>query len=193
MRCTEGVTEAENPIIRAARFAERAHEGQSRWFTGEPYVRHPCRVAARVLLIPGATEAMVLAALLHDVVEDTPVELEEIRAEFGDEVARLVDELSDEFTKEAHPRLNRAERRRLEIERLSAVSPEAKTVKLCDVFDNLRDMDPADGFARVFLRESRVMLETLGPEAEPGVRQDCSFEVERLEKRIARSRGARSP
>ena len=67
-----------NPILRAAQFARQAHEGQRRKCNDRPYIEHPARVAARVTILPGATEAMVVAAWLHDVVEDTTVELDEI-------------------------------------------------------------------------------------------------------------------
>jgi GTP pyrophosphokinase len=76
-------------IQRAYGLAERAHRGQKR-ASGEPYVQH-CVAVAGILAEMGGPPALVAAGLLHDTVEDTPVGLDELRREFGPEVARLVD------------------------------------------------------------------------------------------------------
>ena len=76
-------------LTRAFRFAARAHEGQQRR-SGEEFVHHPFGVA-RICAELRLDEPTIAAALLHDVVEDTGTDLEELRTEFGDEVARLVD------------------------------------------------------------------------------------------------------
>jgi GTP diphosphokinase / guanosine-3',5'-bis(diphosphate) 3'-diphosphatase len=76
-------------IAHAFRFAERAHEGQQRR-SGEAFIHHPFGVA-KICAELRLDEQTIAAALLHDVVEDTEVELEELRSEFGDEVAQLVD------------------------------------------------------------------------------------------------------
>ena len=76
----------------ALRFAETAHQGQFRK-SGEPYIVHPILVAAITAAVSG-DETMVQAALLHDVVEDTPHTLEEIRERFGDDVAHIVEGLT---------------------------------------------------------------------------------------------------
>jgi len=76
-------------VMRAYRFAETAHQGQKR-ASGEPYVSH-CLAVAAILAEMQVPPAVVIAGLLHDTVEDTIVTLEDIRKEFGDEVARLVD------------------------------------------------------------------------------------------------------
>ncbi|MFL6622293.1 MAG: GTP diphosphokinase [Sulfurifustis sp.] len=74
---------------RACRFAERAHTGQWR-ASGEPYVYHALAVA-RILADLGVDYEAVVAAILHDVVEDTPATLDDVRREFGERVAALVD------------------------------------------------------------------------------------------------------
>lgn len=79
-----------NLILKAAAFARQAHADQRRKYNDRPYIQHPARVAGRVAAHPQVTEAMVAAAFLHDVVEDTPHTLDEVSAEFGPEVARLV-------------------------------------------------------------------------------------------------------
>jgi GTP diphosphokinase / guanosine-3',5'-bis(diphosphate) 3'-diphosphatase len=76
-------------IMRAYHFAEKAHEGQKR-ASGEPYITH-CLAVAGILTELNVPPAIIVSGLLHDTVEDTPVTLEIIREEFGEEVARLVD------------------------------------------------------------------------------------------------------
>jgi GTP pyrophosphokinase len=76
-------------IQRASHFAERAHEGQKR-LSGEPYITH-CYEVAGILVDLNVPPIIVVAGLLHDTVEDTGVTLDDLRSEFGEEVARLVD------------------------------------------------------------------------------------------------------
>lgn len=81
---------------RAREFATEAHSAidHRRKYTNQPYIEHPLAVAELVRSVPH-TEEMIAAALLHDVVEDTPVMIDEIREEFGSQVAELVDWLTD--------------------------------------------------------------------------------------------------
>jgi len=89
------IVRANNPkedfdlIQRAFTVAEKYHEGQKRK-SGDPYITHPVAVAT-ILAELGLSGATLAAALLHDTVEDTPYTLEELRGEFGDEIAKLVD------------------------------------------------------------------------------------------------------
>jgi GTP diphosphokinase / guanosine-3',5'-bis(diphosphate) 3'-diphosphatase len=76
-------------VEHAYRFAEKAHEGQKR-ASGEPYITH-CVAVASILAELRVPPGVVVAGLLHDTVEDTPVTLSTIRTEFGEEVAKLVD------------------------------------------------------------------------------------------------------
>lgn len=76
-------------ILRAYRFAEKAHQGQKR-ASGEPYVSH-CIAVASILAELRVPPAVVIAGLLHDTVEDTSVTLEDIQREFGEEISKLVD------------------------------------------------------------------------------------------------------
>ena len=81
---------ADVPLVeRAYRVAERAHDGQTRR-SGEPYITHPLAVA-QILADLGIGSKTVAAALLHDTVEDTEYTLEQLRNDFGDEIAMLVD------------------------------------------------------------------------------------------------------
>ncbi|HET6725610.1 MAG TPA: bifunctional GTP diphosphokinase/guanosine-3',5'-bis pyrophosphate 3'-pyrophosphohydrolase [Gammaproteobacteria bacterium] len=79
-------------IRRAYDFGAHAHEGQRR-VSGEPYISHPVAVAG-ILADMRMDAATIIAAVLHDVIEDTPTAKAEIAAEFGDEVAELVDGVS---------------------------------------------------------------------------------------------------
>jgi (p)ppGpp synthase/HD superfamily hydrolase len=76
-------------VDRAIGFAARAHNGQQRKTGDVPYIAHPVAVAM-ILQQMGCDQAVVVAGLLHDTVEDTPVTLQEIRRQFGDEVADIV-------------------------------------------------------------------------------------------------------
>ena len=85
----ENYSDAESEkLLRAYAYAENAHAGQKR-ASGEPSFIHPCAVA-EILMDLGLDEATVAAALLHDVIEDTPATAEDIRRDFGDEVLELV-------------------------------------------------------------------------------------------------------
>jgi GTP pyrophosphokinase len=76
-------------VLRAYRVAEKAHEGQKR-VSGEPYIQH-CLAVADILLDMRVPPAVTAAAILHDTVEDTDITLEDIRRDFGEEIAKLVD------------------------------------------------------------------------------------------------------
>jgi (p)ppGpp synthase/HD superfamily hydrolase len=145
---------------RARGFARAAHEavGQRRKYSGEPYIVHPIAVAELVKTVPHSPE-MVAAALLHDVVEDTKVGLDEIRAEFGDRVAELVDWLTD-VSRPSHG--NRRARKQLDLEHLAKAPAEAQTIKLADLIDNTRSIAVHDKhFWPVYRGEMRALLKVL--------------------------------
>ncbi|MBS3786329.1 MAG: HD domain-containing protein, partial [Gammaproteobacteria bacterium] len=79
-------------VYRAYQFGAAAHEGQRR-LSGEPYITHPLAVA-RSLAEMGLDADSLCAAILHDVIEDTPTAKAEIAEAFGPEVAQLVDGVS---------------------------------------------------------------------------------------------------
>jgi len=130
-------------LVSAAAFAAEKHRKQRRKdIDASPYVNHPIALA-NVL----ASEAAVIdvptiaAALLHDTVEDTDTTAEELRRLFGDEIASIVLEVTDDKS------LSKADRKRLQIEHASHLTPRAKLVKLADKICNLRDIrhaPPAD-------------------------------------------------
>ena len=79
----------ESLLLRAFDVANQAHKGQLRK-SGEEYITHPVAVSA-ILADLGLNLTTVVASLLHDTIEDTPYSIEEMRKDFGDEVANLVD------------------------------------------------------------------------------------------------------
>lgn len=96
----------------ALRFARRVHRGQYRKQTGEQFVEHPIAVA-RLLSESGYDGPMIAAAYLHDVVEKTSVDLDEIRKRFGPEVASIVDCLSEDPDIDGYAARKRALRERI--------------------------------------------------------------------------------
>jgi len=146
-------------LRRAIAFAKEAHGSQVRKYTGEPYVVHPIAVAELVLTVPH-TEAMLVAAILHDTVEDTTVELLDIKNTFGPTVATLVAWVTDISTP-FHG--NRAARKELDRMHLSLAPVAAKTIKLADLIDNTKTIAALDpDFWRVYREEKRKLLDVLG-------------------------------
>lgn len=148
-------------IKKARQFATAAHQSidQRRKYTGDDYIVHPAAVAK---LVSGVTDdvEMICAAWLHDVVEDTPVSMAEIRAEFGERVANLVADLTDVSKLEDG---NRKVRKAIDREHTRQASPEAKTIKLADLIDNAKSIVEYGGeFASVFIEEKELLLEVLG-------------------------------
>ena len=147
-------------VWHARTFAIAAHEavGQRRKYTGEPYWRHPEHVASLVETVCGTSE-MVAAAWLHDVVEDTEVTLDTLSELFGEEVAELVDWLTDRSRPEDG---NRATRKRIDRDRLAQAPEAAVTIKLADLVSNTSSIAQHDpSFARIYLDEKRAMLEAM--------------------------------
>ena len=148
-------------IAHASHFAYKKHDGQTRKYTGEIYWFHLQAVATTVEK-GGGSVAMIQAAYLHDILEDTDTNFGELHDEFGIEVAHLVWELPDVFTHAAYPAFCRATRKKWECKRMAGISPEAKIIKLADIADNTKSIvlhDPK--FAIVYLREKADMLEVL--------------------------------
>jgi (p)ppGpp synthase/HD superfamily hydrolase len=145
---------------RARTFATAAHAAvaQLRKYTNEPYIVHPAEVVAILKTVPH-TEAMIAAAWMHDVVEDTGVSIELVRAEFGSEVSDLVGWLTDVSRPEQG---NRATRKAIDRAHTAAAPSEAQTIKCCDLISNTRSIMEHDvEFARVYLAEKRQLLEVM--------------------------------
>lgn len=121
-------------IERAYRAAEHYHAGQMRK-SGDPYITHPLAVAT-ILAELGMTEPVIVAALLHDTVEDTEYTLEQCRSEFSDEVARMVDGVT-KLDKLTYGETAKAETIR---KMIMATSEEVRVliIKLADRLHNMR-------------------------------------------------------
>lgn len=123
-------------IATAADFAARAHVTQRRKGAAqEPYVNHLAEVA---LLLTEATDGsdpeLVAAGWLHDTLEDTETEREELEARFGSAIASIVAEVTDDKS------LPKAERKRLQVETAPEKSRQARMLKIADKTSNLRAM-----------------------------------------------------
>ncbi len=128
----------------AASFAARKHTGQRRKGNdAAPYINHPLEVA-NLLSNVGKVEDydVLIAALLHDTIEDTETTAEEITEKFGATVCGYVLEVTDDKS------LPKAERKQLQIEHAAHISKGAKIVKLGDKISNIRDVteNPPDGW-----------------------------------------------
>ncbi|MGF6937116.1 guanosine-3',5'-bis(diphosphate) 3'-pyrophosphohydrolase [Paraburkholderia sp. UCT70] len=125
-----------NKLIRATAFAADKHRNQRRKDAdASPYINHPVALAD-VLANEGNVddETVLIAAILHDTVEDTDTSMEELLVQFGQQVADIVAEVTDDKT------LPKAERKRLQVEHAPHISRGAKLVKLADKICNLRDI-----------------------------------------------------
>lgn len=123
-------------LAEAYQFAAAKHVSQRRKGEAEePYVNHLTEVADLVARATGGGDVeVIVAAVLHDTVEDTETTFEEIAERFGRRVADLVAEVTDDKT------LPKADRKRLQIEHAAHASPGAKVIKLADKTSNLRAM-----------------------------------------------------
>lgn len=158
-------TARELVFIKAVLFATAAHDQQRRKYTGEPYIMHPLEVAD-ILVRYGADDGeMVVAAVLHDVLEDTEATAEQVEGLFGARVRKLVEEVTDVSKLEDG---NRAIRKALDREHIARASPEAKTVKLADLISNTRSIAKHDkDFAKVYLPEKRLLLNVMHDASHP--------------------------
>jgi guanosine-3',5'-bis(diphosphate) 3'-pyrophosphohydrolase len=132
-----------NKLVEAASFAAQRHTGhQRKGDKQEPYINHPLEVANMLANVGGVDDVDVLiAAILHDTVEDVGVLKEDIVERFGDRVAGIVMEVTDDKS------LPKEERKRLQVEHAPHLSNEAKLVKLGDKISNITDVTnspPAD-------------------------------------------------
>ena len=141
--------------------AARAHAGQRRKGRSDiPYVNHVAEVA-RMVAAAGASEDVVVAAVLHDVVEDSALTLADVERDFGAAVARLVDALTDEPDWADRPA---PERKRRQAEKMPGAPEEARLIKIADQTSNLHDIarepdawEPGD--ARAYVEASSQVVD----------------------------------
>lgn len=133
-------------LLEAASFAAKKHRYQKRkGDDAEPYVNHPLEVA-NLLANVGKVEDydVLIAAVLHDTVEDTETSPEELTARFGENVCRMVLEVTDDKS------LDKAARKLKQIEHAPHLSDGAKQIKLADKTSNITDVtnNPPAGWSR---------------------------------------------
>lgn len=143
----------------AIAFGAVAHMFQVRKYLGVPYITHPIAVASIVKLV-GGSHAQIVAAILHDTVEDVDgIELEDIADQFGEEIGELVEMLTDISVPEDG---NRLARKTMDREHSAQASPEGQTCKLADLIHNtfsIVEHDP--NFAKLYLEEKILLLDVL--------------------------------
>ena len=122
---------------RAVNFAVKAHSGTERRGKGFPYIIHLMEAVEIVATITPDQE-LLSAAMLHDTVEDTPVTVEDLRKEFGDRVASIVEAESDVHNEGESEHESWHRRKQEAIDRLTAAPMEAKIVALGDKLSNMR-------------------------------------------------------
>ncbi|KAH8283794.1 hypothetical protein KR054_001528 [Drosophila jambulina] len=123
-------------FMKCLQYAALKHREQRRKDPKEtPYVNHVINVSTILSVEACITdEAVLMAALLHDVVEDTDATFADVEELFGADICGLVREVTDDKT------LEKQERKRLQIEKAATTSRRAKLIKLADKLDNLRDL-----------------------------------------------------
>ena len=141
-------------VMKAYEFGAVAHEGQTR-LSGEPYISHPVAVA-HTLADMHLDSQTIVAAILHDVVEDTDVSAKEIEAEFGAEVANLVDGVSKLDQIQFH---SRAEAQAESFRKMMLAMIEDIRVILVKLADRMHNMETLDSMPRD--KQARIARETL--------------------------------
>ncbi|CAN5814586.1 HD domain-containing protein [soil metagenome] len=123
-------------IFRALKFASEKHVQHRRKGGRDiPYINHPIAVATLLATVAGVTDPDLLAAaMLHDTVEDTDTTHEELIEQFGDAIAGLVAEVTDD------PRLSSTQRKLTQEREASSKSPRAKLLRLADKTNNVHDI-----------------------------------------------------
>jgi (p)ppGpp synthase/HD superfamily hydrolase len=143
---------------RALEFATLAHFGQSRKYTGEPYIVHPVAVAEIVRGVRHTPE-MIAAAYLHDVVEDCGIPHQKIESVFGPDVANFVYWLTD-ISKPWDG--NRSARKNMDRNHIERAPAEAQTIKLADLIDNTKSIKERDpDFWKVYRLEKIALLDVI--------------------------------
>lgn len=183
-------------VERAFLIAEKAHEGQMRK-SGERYITHPVAVA-QILAELGLNSETVIAALLHDTIEDTPYSLKDLRRDFGDEIANLVDGVTKLDKLTYGPTAEAETVRKMVI----AMSRDIRVlvIKLADRLHNARtwkfvSLEHAERKARETLDIYAPLAHRLGMNAIKWELEDLSFEVLEPKKfeEISRLVAERSP
>jgi (p)ppGpp synthase/HD superfamily hydrolase len=147
---------------RALAFAATAHRDQLRKGTSIPYIAHVVHVSV-ILIRHGFDEDLAVAGLLHDVVEDCDIPIDEIRAQFGERVAQLVEAVSEQKADDGGP-LPWEVRKATKLAHLRSGGPDVAALKAADAIHNARSISAdlqTDGQA-IWSRFKRGPEPTLG-------------------------------
>ena len=176
----ETLEQTYRPLLEAVSFAARAHHGQFRKDRQTPYASHPFRVCLALRHVFGMDDPRVLtAAVLHDTIEDTTTDFDDLVAHFGPEVAGWVALLSKDKRSQEEPR-EQAYR-----QTLAAAPWQVKVCKLGDVFDNLLDSPHTrPELRRRTLARSRSYLDVLDDPSLPPPARKAYQTVEQLLKEM---------
>ncbi len=166
------------PVLSACDVAARWHEGQAR-LSGEPYITHPLAVATIVAEL-GMGHNVVCAAILHDLIDDTPYTAAQMRAEFGAEISTLVERLSNGHVRQ----VIRAALSDEPSAHLSQDDIDLLVVKLADRLHNMRTMQHIRISSQI--RGSRDTLEFDAPAAHRLGLHGVKHELEELALRVLR-------
>jgi guanosine-3',5'-bis(diphosphate) 3'-pyrophosphohydrolase len=132
---SDALKNANSPFLEAAAFAARAHRGQFRKDGATPYVSHVFRVCLVLSKVFEIQDGQVLtAAILHDTLEDTTTDFDDLQEKFGLEVTQWVACLSKD------KRLPEREREKTYVKQLTKAPWQVRVCKLADIFDNLMDL-----------------------------------------------------
>jgi guanosine-3',5'-bis(diphosphate) 3'-pyrophosphohydrolase len=177
-------------------FVKESHGDQKRKYTGAPYWIHLLSVAE--IVYPYSSGFMeVEIALCHDLIEDTKATYDDLEKELVRErynlietrhILKGVEDLTDVYTHEAYPNLNRQKRKALEAVRLLDTSPYSQTVKYADILDNsasIAEHDP--GFARIYISEIAAKITEMD-KGNPELYKRCLFSIEQIKGELKNSK-----
>lgn len=169
-------------VLEAVAFAARAHQGHLRKDGKTPYVSHVFRVCLVVRDLFGFDDPrMLITALLHDTIEDTTTDFDDIAERFGPEVAEWVGYLTKD------KRLPDDERERYYIARLKQAPWQVQACKLADIYDNVSDLAvPAEMRARSLRRAEQYFAELRHLKA-----PELQIPIQLLEERLKHVRAAK--
>lgn len=176
---SRGVGGLAHPWQAAAAFAARAHQHQMRKDGRTPYISHAYRVATTIMLVFGCDdEAAITAAILHDTIEDTATDFDDIEENFGEGVAQIVAALTKNMLLREDAREKDYDRR------LAGADWRARLIKLADTYDNFMDKaELSPQKRRALIAKCRRALELARPDADKHVETRRAIDaVERLLK-----------
>lgn len=153
----------EDRVLEAIQFAIEAHGDQKRKITGLPYIIHPVSVAK--LVSENYTEGLgysrkdlIVAAVLHDVVEDTLVSSQEIYDTFGPKISILVEGLTDTSKPEDG---NRETRKAMDRNRILEKCAAVHYIKCADILDNIKPMYTSTSKFRYYIEEKTILVSAM--------------------------------